>query len=153
MADALMLLAAAREAFSAAARPKRFAVESPQSLQWGDYEIEDSNALFASRTPDTLQSDEVGIAAGWPENFLTRDAVNYYMPGFVRLALEDPLERGESLDVLLDVLSPNRIEGLGYRQKEAIADVLVFIRGRLVERGWKTEIVDRRLKRLRVDRS
>ena len=149
MPDAADLMARIHEAFSSDAdRPTRFTV--PNSSEWPDDEIDRAESLFASRTPETLVSTDVGIGAGWPEVFLTQPGLHYFMPGFGRLVLEMDNEStvGFTMEDFLSILSPERIRELNPRQKESIADLLDFIRtGRNVR---ISDVVDRRLKRLRA---
>jgi hypothetical protein len=137
MASTANLLAAVHNAFSFA-RPNRFTVDA------SDDEILRAEAMFASRTPETLQSSDIGIGAGWPEVWLTQSARDYYMPGFARLVLDN-----DGFDVcdFFDILSPDRIAAFDEKQKNSIADVLEFIRDELCDHD--KEILNRRLKRLR----
>jgi hypothetical protein len=89
------LLAAVRGAFSSSTRPELFTVKS------SEYEVVRAESIFASRKPETLQSTDVGIGAGWPEVYLNQQAQNYYMPGFVRLILEADEDTGFEADDFL----------------------------------------------------
>jgi len=140
MTTAAELLAEVRDAFSSSVRPELFTVKS------FDDEVVRAESIFASRTPETLRSTDVGIGAGWPEVYLNQQARNYYMPGFVRLVLEADEDTGFQAEDFFSILSPDRIQAWDQRQKAAIANVLDFIRDRLSEHG--KEVVDRRLKRL-----
>ena len=144
------LIAAIRASFSQAIRPDRFAVASAASGDWTDDEVDRAEAVFSSRTPETLQSTDVGTGAGWPEAFLTPSALHYYMPGFARLLLDARDDIGFGVDDFVSILPPDSIATLNPQQKAAIADLLNFIRNRLDDRG--KQIVDRRLKRLRSAR-
>jgi len=139
------LIATVREAFSKEMRPKRFTVAETQFPGWSDVETRRAETVFASRDPETLQATDLGIGAGWPEIYLSEPGLHYYMPGFVRLVLED---NGFSLDDFLRILSPDRIRNMSQKRKAAITLVLKFVRDQVDER-WQ-ELIDRRLKRLRA---
>src|SRR5687767_15901126 len=105
------LIAAVVEAFQTK-RPTQFTLQSPLDAAYGDDERDRAEAMFASRTPDTLHSTDVGIGAGWPEVFLIQPALDYFMPAFVRLvleAVETDHDRGFQIDDFLSILAPNII--------------------------------------------
>lgn len=140
------LIAAVCEAF-ATERPARFTSNSSIEATYGDDEVDRAEAVFASRTPDTLQSMDVGIGAGSPEVWLNKPARDYFMPGFARLVLQKQGKHGFDLDDFLSILAPDVISAMNQSQKSAVSDVLECIRNRIDE--GSAEFVDRRLKRLR----
>jgi hypothetical protein len=141
------LIAAVREGF-AIARPSRFTVSSDLAAAYGDNELDLADSVFESRTPDSLQSSDVGISAGWPEVYLTREARDYFMPGFVRLILESDDDARIELDDFLQILSPDCIAAMNRQQRLAISNVLGFVRDLMDDES--RIVIDRRLRRLRM---
>jgi hypothetical protein len=104
--------------------------------------------MFASRTPDTLTCNDLGM--GDPLIFLDTAGFHYWMPSLARLALT-PSDEESCHNLLVDCLTPERILAFTGEQRRAVASLLEYIANVLLADDPEAPIykyITRRIRRL-----
>ncbi len=101
-------------------RPVQFT--NPQHCE----ECAEANDLLMAQDPRFLDAkDFEHPSSSWFFDMMGDEGLHYFLPGFIRLALDDP---EANLNLLLFYLSPKFISTLTDAEREAIFRVLDFLR-------------------------
>lgn len=89
-------------------------------------ECAEANDLLMAQDPKLLDAkDFEHSSSSWFFDMMGDEGLRYFLPGFIRLALDDP---EENLNLLLFYLGPKFISTLTDAEREAIFRVLDFLR-------------------------
>lgn len=110
-------------------------------------ECEDANQRLLSLTPDDLDAAFLREPSrSWFLGWMGFEGFCYFLPGFCRVALEQP---ESDLSVLLDQLKEKWVDQLAPSQKAALHDLLAYFR----ECGYASSDSERRGLRLALQRT
>jgi hypothetical protein len=127
--------------------------DTPRPAHFTNYthceECAEHDATLLAHTPDTISLEVIGNPGWDPLCYVDTQGLHYFMPGLARLALGSGHDY--YLGQFLFHLSPDRIEALDPRQREAMLALLEYIRDAMreeVEGNGEMKTLERRIRRL-----
>ena len=128
--DKTTILAAIDQAFGHLPRPQ-IMLRDPTHCE----ECVDHESVMQTVTPQTISLNEIGNPGWDPVCYIADDAYGYFMPGFVRLALDGDADYAYPyLDQLFFHLGhTDRIAAFNAEQRRAVAQLIDYIGENLLD--------------------
>ena len=111
-------------------------------------ECEEHDLTLLAHTPETISLEELGDPGCDPICFVSDQGFRYFMPGLVRLTLE---QTENFFDTFLGHLDPQRIGTFDFEQTQAILGLLEYLRDSTdfgEHHGHNQKVLDRKIRRL-----